>query len=193
MPLARSLTLCLLLLALSPAHADEATPQVLLETNHGPITVALYAGDAPRSVANFLDYVKAGFYDGTLFHRVIPGFMIQGGGFTTDMVRKPTREPIQNEADNGRHNLRGTLAMARTQDPHSASSQFFINVVDNDFLDHQGKTPRGWGYAVFGEVVDGMNVVDEIAGVTTGNVEGMSDVPLEPVVIEHARVVEPGP
>ena len=109
------------------------------------------------------------------------------------MIRKPTRDPIENEADNGRLNKRGTLAMARTQDPHSATAQFFINLVDNDFLDHQGKTPRGWGYAVFGDVVDGMNVVDDIAAVETGRVEGMADVPLEPIVIEHARVLEPAP
>ncbi|MCB1747923.1 MAG: peptidyl-prolyl cis-trans isomerase [Gammaproteobacteria bacterium] len=181
-----------LLLCAGRVYAGDA-PRVLLETNRGDITVELDQAKAPRSVANFLDYVSAGFYDGTIFHRVIPGFMIQGGGFTSDMIRKPTRDPIENEADNGRLNKRGTLAMARTQDPHSATAQFFINLVDNDFLDHQGKTPRGWGYAVFGDVVDGMNVVDDIAAVETGRVEGMADVPLEPIVIEHARVLEPAP
>jgi peptidyl-prolyl cis-trans isomerase B (cyclophilin B) len=180
----------LLVLLLGAGHtlADEA-PRVVLETNRGNITIELDPVKAPRSAANFLDYVAAGYYDGTIFHRVIPGFMVQGGGFTADMIRKPTRDPIENEADNGLQNKRGTLAMARTQDPHSASAQFFVNVVDNDFLDHQSKTPRGWGYAVFGSVVDGMNVVDDIAAVETGTVEGMADVPLEAVVIEHARVL----
>ncbi|MGE0483108.1 MAG: peptidylprolyl isomerase [Gammaproteobacteria bacterium] len=181
-----------LLLGAGGALADES-PRVVLETNRGDVTIELDAAKAPRSVANFLEYVAAGFYDGTIFHRVIPGFMVQGGGFTADMIRKPTRDPIENEADNGLQNKRGTLAMARTQDPHSASAQFFINVVDNDFLDHQGKTPRGWGYAVFGRVVDGMSVVDDIAAVETGNVEGMADVPLEAVVIEHARVLGTAP
>src|SRR5690606_17098977 len=139
--------------------ADDATPQVVLETSHGEITIELFADRAPLSTANFLAYVRAGHYDDTVFHRVIPGFMIQGGGFASDMSRKPTGDPVRNEADNGLANERGTVALARTQDPHSATAQFFINVVDNAFLDHQGQTPRGWGYAVFGRVSAGMDVV----------------------------------
>ncbi len=160
--------------------------RVILETSHGAITVELDAERAPLSAANFLRYVRSGFYDGTIFHRVIPDFMIQGGGFSADMSRQETREPIANEADNGLTNLRGTLAMARTQDPHSAGAQFFINLKDNDFLNHSGKTMRGWGYAVFGRVVDGMQVVDAIAATPTGTVQYMPDVPLEPVVILSA-------
>ena len=171
------------------AAADAGAPQVVLETSQGAITVELFADQAPRSVANFLDYVRAGYYDDTVFHRVIPGFMIQGGGMTADMTRKPARDPVQNEADNGLANTRGTLALARTQDPHSATSQFFINVVDNDFLDHQSQTPRGWGYAVFGRVSAGMDVVDAIAAIPTGVVDGMPDVPVEAIVIESARVL----
>ena len=181
----RSLILALLLGA-AGANAAEA-PRVILETSRGDIVVELDAQRAPKSVANFLEYVRAGFYDGTIFHRVIPGFMVQGGGFATDMTRKDTRAPIENEAGNGLANARGTLAMARTSDPHSATAQFFINVVDNAFLDHQSLTPRGWGYAVFGRVVDGMDVVDAIVESPTGRSGGMSDVPVEAIVIEHAR------
>ncbi|MEQ8662189.1 MAG: peptidylprolyl isomerase [Gammaproteobacteria bacterium] len=178
----------LLVLALLAGTAGAAdAPRVTLVTSHGDVTVELFAEQAPKSVANFLDYVRSGFYDGTIFHRVIPGFMIQGGGFDRAMTRKETRAPIENEAANGLANARGTLAMARTSDPHSASAQFFINVVDNDFLDHREPTPRGWGYAVFGRVVAGMDVVDAIAAAPTGNAGGMGDVPLEAVVIEHAR------
>jgi peptidyl-prolyl cis-trans isomerase B (cyclophilin B) len=160
---------------------------VVLETSKGPIVIELFAEQAPKTVANFLAYVDAGHFDGTVFHRVIPGFMIQGGGFTADMQQKTTREPVQNEADNGLKNRRATLAMARTNDPHSASAQFFINLVDNGFLDHTAKTSSGWGYAVFGQVVEGTATVDAIAGVRTANRGGHEAVPVEPVVIESAR------
>tara|TARA_R110002073_G_scaffold242966_3_gene405158 strand:- start:635 stop:1123 length:489 start_codon:yes stop_codon:yes gene_type:complete len=160
-------------------------------TNLGTISIELDAEKAPKSAENFLQYVADGFYDGTIFHRVINGFMIQGGGMTEDMNQKETGAPIENEADNGLKNLKGTLAMARTMDPHSATSQFFINVSDNDFLNHTSKTPQGWGYAVFAKVVDGMDVVEKIKGVTTGNHGMHRDVPLEPVIIERCEVVEP--
>jgi peptidyl-prolyl cis-trans isomerase B (cyclophilin B) len=150
----------------------------------------LDAAHAPKSVENFLAYVRAGHYDGTVFHRVIAGFMIQGGGFDEKMAQRGTRPSIENEADNGLKNKRGTVAMARTNDPHSASAQFFVNTVDNGFLDHQSKDARGWGYAVFGRVVEGMDVVDAIAQVKTGNRGPFQDVPLEPVVIRKASVVE---
>lgn len=185
----RLLASCILLLSLAGLGA-QANPRVVLETNLGPITLELDPQAAPASVKNFLNYAQAGFYDETIFHRVIAGFMVQGGGFTSDMIRKPTREPVSNEAFNGLRNERGTLAMARTRDPHSATAQFFINLVDNDFLNHTAKTPRGWGYTVFGRVVDGMDVVDAIAAVKTGNVDGMGDVPLDTVVIQSARVLE---
>lgn len=187
------LLLCLVFAVVSAVaaaeEAPEGNPAVVLDTSLGSITLELFADAAPVSTKNFLGYVERGFYDGTVFHRVIPGFMVQGGGFTDDMVRKPTRDPITNEADNGRVNQRGTLAMARTSDPHSATAQFFINVVDNDFLNHSGKTPRGWGYAVFGRVTAGMDVVDAIAAVQTGRANGMSDVPLEPVIIRKAQLL----
>ena len=168
-----------------PAH-----PRVVLETTKGNITLELDAEKAPKTVANFLDYVHAGFYDGTVFHRVISGFMIQGGGFTPKLEQKKTREPIQNEADNGLQNNRGTIAMARTGNPHSATAQFFVNLKDNGFLNHTASTPQGWGYAVFGKVVDGMDVVDAIAQVPTTTKAGYENVPVEPVVIEHARVLD---
>jgi cyclophilin family peptidyl-prolyl cis-trans isomerase len=171
----------------SGAAPAAANPRVVLETTKGPIVIELDAAAAPATVANFLAYVDAGHYDGTVFHRVIPGFMVQGGGFTADMGQKPTRASIENEADNGLKNLRGTLAMARTNDPHSASAQFFINLVDNGFLDHTAKTAQGWGYAVFGRVVEGMATVDAIAKVRTGNRGGHQNVPVEPVVVETAR------
>jgi len=174
-------------LSAAPAAAD--SPIVRLETNHGDIRLELYPERAPKTVDNFLTYVRNGFYDGTVFHRVIPGFMVQGGGFSADYERKETREPIENEADNGLQNRRGTLAMARTSDPHSATAQFFINVADNDFLDHRGKSQRGWGYAVFGEVRSGLGVVDEISKVETGAVGPFpKDAPREPVVIENAVI-----
>jgi len=170
----------------SPAQAAE-NPRVGLDTSKGRIVLELFADKAPISVENFLAYVESGYYDGTIFHRVIPKFMIQGGGFTADMKMKPGRSPIRNEADNGVKNERGTIAMARTPDPHSASSQFFINTADNNFLNHKQKDPRGWGYAVFGRVVQGMEVVDAISAVKTG-IQGMyQDVPVEPVLITRAR------
>jgi peptidyl-prolyl cis-trans isomerase B (cyclophilin B) len=165
-----------------------ANPQVLIETPKGEILVELFEAEAPKTVANFLRYVDEGHYEGLLFHRVIENFMIQGGGLDFDMNDKPTHEPVENEADNGLKNERGTLAMARTMDPHSASSQFFINTVDNAFLDHKSKTPDGWGYCVFGKVVDGMDVVDKIRKVKIGNKGYHQDVPVDPVsIISAAR------
>ena len=163
--------------------------QVELQTSAGTIRIELDAEKAPRSAANFVDYVRRGHYDGTVFHRVIKSFMIQGGGFDTAMKQKPTAAPIPNEANNGLKNKKYTLAMARTSDPHSASAQFFINTVDNDFLDFRAETPQGWGYAVFGRVVSGSEVVDAIAKVPTGRSGFHDDVPLEAVVIEKATVV----
>ena len=162
---------------------------VELHTNHGVIKLELDAEKAPKSVENFLNYVKAGHYDNTVFHRVIDGFMIQGGGFEPGMKQKPTAEPINNEANNGLKNVNGSIAMARTNDPHSATAQFFINVNDNDFLNHSSPTPQGWGYAVFGKVVEGQDVVDKIKGVKTGNAGFHQDVPTDDVVIEKAVVV----
>jgi peptidyl-prolyl cis-trans isomerase B (cyclophilin B) len=164
-------------------------PSVLLKTNHGDITLELDAAKAPKSVANFLAYVKSGHYDGTIFHRVIDNFMIQGGGMTEGMKQKSTLDQIENEANNGLKNERGTIAMARTSDPHSATAQFFINVNDNDFLNHTAPTPQGWGYAVFGKVSNGMDVVDKIKKVKTGNAGYHQDVPTEDVVIEKASVI----
>jgi len=170
------------------ADTDADNPQVLINTNHGTILIELFPDKAPETVANFLKYVAHGWYDGTIFHRVIPGFMIQGGGFTADYQRKETDTPIRNEADNGLHNKRGSIAMARTQDPHSASSQFFINTVNNVNLDHRNKSTQGWGYTVFGEVVEGMDVVDRISGVATGSAPlggfPASDVPRERVIMQ---------
>ena len=166
-----------------------AAPRVAFETSKGRIVLELSPDKAPKSVANFLQYVKAGHYNGVIFHRVIDGFMIQGGGFTADMAQKPTQAPIQNEADNGLRNDRGTIAMARTGDPHSASAQFFINTVNNDGLNHKSKTPQGWGYTVFGKVVEGMDVVDAIAKVPTGMKKGFADVPVQPVTITKATVL----
>ncbi|MFD5437886.1 peptidylprolyl isomerase [Kitasatospora sp. NPDC127067] len=164
--------------------------KVKLSTNHGDIVLRLDAEKAPATVENFLQYVRDGFYDGTVFHRVINGFMVQGGGMEPGMKQKKTRAPIQNEADNGLKNTRYTVAMARTGDPHSATAQFFINVADNGFLDHSGKNAQGWGYAVFGEVVEGQDVVDTVKTVPTGSRSGHQDVPKEDVVIEKAEIVE---
>ena len=164
--------------------------KVLLKTNKGNITLSLDAAKAPKTVANFLQYVKSGHYDGTIFHRVIDNFMIQGGGMTTGLKQKSTLAEIENEANNGLKNLRGTVAMARTNEPHSASSQFFINLNDNDFLNHTAPNAQGWGYAVFGEVCDGMDVVDVIRKVKTGNAGFHQDVPTEDVTIEKATVLE---
>lgn len=161
---------------------------VKLHTNLGTITLELDAEKAPITVENFLNYVNSGFYSDTLFHRVINGFMIQGGGLNADMINKPTEAQIKNEADNGLKNEAYTVAMARTPDPHSASSQFFINVADNSFLNHTSPTPQGWGYCVFGKVIDGKDVVDQIKKVKTGNKGGYQDVPVENVIIQSAEV-----
>ncbi|MDN3554999.1 peptidylprolyl isomerase [Halomonas maura] len=161
---------------------------IILQTNFGDITIALNHEKAPKTAANFEQYVREGFYDNTLFHRVIDGFMVQGGGFDHDFNQKPTRESIENEADNGLANATGTLAMARTQDPHSASAQFFINVADNDFLNHRGKNIQGWGYCVFGEVVEGMEVVERIKAVPTTRRGMHADVPADDVIIQRAYV-----
>jgi peptidyl-prolyl cis-trans isomerase B (cyclophilin B) len=163
---------------------------VVLITNFGEIKIELFAEEAPKTVANFIDYVKSGFYDGVIFHRVIPGFMIQGGGMLPGMEEKDTNAPIENEANNGLKNDRGTLAMARTMEPHSASSQFFINTVDNGFLNFRSETPDGWGYAVFAKVIEGMDVVDKISQVSTGRMGFHQDVPTEEVIIEKATLAE---
>ena len=167
-----------------------ANPTVLLETTSGDILIELYADKAPATVENFLKYVNEGFYANTIFHRVIKGFMIQGGGFEPGMKQKATKEAIKNEANNGLKNTRGTLAMARTQAPHSATAQFFINVVDNDFLNFSGESLQGWGYCVFAEVVEGMDVVDKIKAVATGRSGMHQDVPKEDVVITSVTVSE---
>ena len=169
-----------------PAMAGDH-PRVTLDTSKGKIVLELYSDKAPKTVLNFLTYVDAGFYDGTIFHRVIPGFMIQGGGFNAEMQQKESRPPIENEADNGLQNERGTIAMARTPDPHSATAQFFINTVDNDFLNHKSKSAQSWGYAVFGKVVEGIDVVDEISRVKTVSRGTHQDVPAETVVIVKAK------
>ena len=184
-----SLAVVLTLLC-APAQGAEKSaqqPRVELKTSMGVIVLELYPDRAPKTTTNFLIYVDAGYYDGTIFHRVIPRFMIQGGGFTADMQQKKTRTPVTNEADNRIKNQRGTVAMARTPDPHSATSQFYINTVDNNFLNFKSKDPRGWGYAVFGRVTKGMDIVDAISGVKTGVVKGHRDVPVKPVTIVTAR------
>lgn len=165
-------------------------PMIHLKTNYGTIVIELYPDKAPKTVENFLAYARDAFYDGTVFHRVIDKFVIQGGGFSPGMTQKLTRAPIENEANNGLRNTRGTVAMARASDPHSATSQFFINVSDNDFLNYTAPTPAGWGYCVFGRVVDGMHVVDQIKGVVTGSKLGHKDVPLSDVLVEKVQVVE---
>ena len=172
----------------SPLWAVSSNPQVVLETSEGIIEIELMRDVAPISTSNFLNYVEEGFYNGTIFHRVISGFMIQGGGFTSSMKQKATNKPILNEADNGLSNLRGTLAMARTSDPHSATGQFFINHSDNKFLDHKAKSGQGWGYAVFGKVTQGLPVVDIIASTKTVSRSGMGDVPKENIIILSASV-----
>jgi peptidyl-prolyl cis-trans isomerase B (cyclophilin B) len=186
------ITLLIFLFAISAiapfAFADN--PKVALDTSKGRIVLELYADKAPETVKNFLAYVDAKYYDGTIFHRVIPNFMIQGGGFTADMKRKTTRSPIKNEADRGIKNDRGTIAMARTNDPHSATAQFFINSKDNGFLNHKGKTMQGWGYAAFGRVVEGMKTVDAISAVKTTQRGPYRDVPAEAVVIKSATRVK---
>ncbi|MGY6554676.1 MAG: peptidylprolyl isomerase [Wenzhouxiangella sp.] len=195
------LSLCLLLPLMAAAQTPETdhetdtdtteNPVVILHTNHGAITLELFEEQAPLSVANFLEYARDGHYDGTLFHRVIANFMIQGGGFDAEFQQKPTRDPIRNEADNGLSNERGTVAMARTNDPHSATSQFFINVTDNSFLDHRSPASgQTWGYAVFGRVTAGMDVVDAIRQVETGRRSFHQDVPVEDVIIERVEIPE---
>ena len=170
------------------SNADQTNPMIILETSMGDITLEMYPEDAPVTVKNFMDYVESGFFDGMIFHRVIKGFMIQGGGHMPDMSQKPTGDSIVNEADNGLRNDTGTIAMARTSNPHSATAQFFINLSDNEFLNHTGKNPQGWGYAVFGKVTDGLDVVKAIGNVATGQVGPHGDVPTEQVVIRQARV-----
>ncbi len=193
--LLRLVTGCLLGFSLLGSMINSAAaeaPQVKIETNMGDIIVLLEPDKAPKTVENFLTYAKDGFYNNTIFHRVISNFMIQGGGFTADYQRKPTRAPIKNEADNGLSNLRGTIAMARTMDPHSATAQFFINVKDNTFLDFTSKSPRGWGYTVFGRVIKGMDTVNRIRSVATGPGGPFpTDVPREAVIIKSVTLLNP--
>ena len=170
--------------------AGAANPKVVIETWEGKIVIELFSDKAPETVKNFLTYVDAKFYNGTIFHRVIPNFMIQGGGFTPGMKEKPTRPAVKSEADNGLKNLRGTITMARTGDPHSATSQFFINVIKNDYLNHKDKTIKGWGYTVFGQVTDGMDVVDAISYVETIALGMFEDMPANPIVILKIRRLE---
>jgi len=187
-----SLTLMLVCLAVATsAFAQNAPDKVRIETSKGTIVVELDPEAAPKTTANFLTYVDNGFYDNTIFHRVIRGFMIQGGGFTADMRQKPVQAPIRNEADNGLKNKVGTIAMARTGDPHSATAQFFINAADNAFLDHKSKTPQEWGYCVFGKVVEGLEVVRAIEALPTTNQGVHQNVPVEPVVIKSAKRLPP--
>jgi cyclophilin family peptidyl-prolyl cis-trans isomerase len=181
------LTICSLLIFAGSAIAEDINPKVVFETSKGKIVLELYPDNAPETVKNFLNYVDSKYYDGTIFHRVIPNFMIQGGGFTGDMKRKPIRESIKNEADTGLKNDRGTISMARTGNPHSATAQFFINSKNNDFLNHKSKTQQGWGYTAFGKVVEGMKTVDAISAVKTKTTGGFRDVPAEPVVIKSAK------
>ena len=183
---------CLIALFLGvSSNTFAANPKVSMETSKGKVIIELYPDKAPKTVENFLRYVNEGKYDGTIFHRVIPSFMNQGGGFTPEFKKVDTFAPIMNEADNGLKNARGTIAMARTGDPHSATNQFFINTVDNTFLNHTGKNPRGWGYCVFGTVVDGMDVMDRIAKAPTGaGGRFQKDVPQETIMIEKVTVIE---
>ena len=181
----------LLLASIGVATANSGDKvMVEMHTSKGLITLDLDAEKAPVTVANFIEYVKSGHFDGTIFHRVIPGFVIQGGGLESGMKEKPTQAPIENEADNGLKNVTGSICMARTNDPHSATSQFFINLKDNQFLDHSEKSPQGWGYAVFGQVTDGMDVVEAIAAVQTGNAGGHQDVPVEDIVVEKVTITD---
>jgi peptidyl-prolyl cis-trans isomerase B (cyclophilin B) len=175
--------------AATPQAAAAAHPVIEMVTSMGSVKIELYPDKAPKTVENFLQYAKDKFYDGTVFHRVIPGFMVQGGGFTPDMEQKKTRDPIANEAQNGLKNETGTLAMARTPNPHSATAQFFINVANNDFLNFTGPTQQGFGYTVFGRVIEGMDVVNKIVATPTGNRSGQQNVPLKPIVIQSMRIV----
>jgi cyclophilin family peptidyl-prolyl cis-trans isomerase len=187
MPLSVPLLVLAMFAGADSAGATASNPQVVFHTAMGDMVIELWPDKAPKTVENFLAYANSGFYQGTIFHRVIPGFVIQGGGFDVDMLQKETKLPIQNEADDEVKNKRGTLSMARTSNPHSATSQFFVNLRDNVSLDHPS-TGSGWGYAVFGEVVEGMDVVDAIAGVETGRFGMHSDVPLKPLVVEKVTV-----
>jgi len=190
----RTLIFSSLILAFALSTASFAAPTVKLETSLGDIVIELNQEKAPKTVANFLSYVNSGFYENTIFHRVIDGFMIQGGGFTQEYKRKMPEAPVLNEADNGLRNTRGSIAMARTSDPHSATAQFFINVKNNSNLDHTGKTPRGWGYTVFGQVVKGMGTVDKIRKVKTGpGGPFRTDAPREQVIIKKVTVIEVSP
>ncbi len=196
---AKFFTCFMFLFALSFTHVngeinmskEVQNPRVLVKTNQGNITLELYPDKAPVTVENFLSYVRSKHYNDTVFHRVIDGFMVQGGGFTVDFKQKSTQAPIQIESDNGLKNLRGTVAMARTSDPNSATAQFFINTVDNSFLDFKSKTPSGWGYAVFGKVVEGMDVVDKMSKAKTGSYQGHRDVPLDAIIITSVEEVKP--
>ena len=181
-----TLIVLMMLIFIGSANAQDINPKVVFDTSKGKIVLELFPGNAPETVKNFLSYVDAKYYDGTIFHRVIPNFMIQGGGFTIDMKRKTPWAPIKNEADKGLKNDRGTIAMARTGDPHSATAQFFINSKKNDFLNYSSKTQQGWGYAAFGKVVEGMKTLDAISAVKTKTSGGFRDVPAEPVVIKSA-------
>ncbi len=185
-----ALSLAILLTSSQAFAAAKPSPAVQLDTNMGTIVLRLDAAKAPVTVENFINYVKSGHYDGTIFHRVIKDFMIQGGGMTADMKEKPTQKPIKNEASNGLNNDKYTVSMARTSDPNSATAQFFINVKDNDFLNYSAPTAQGYGYAVFGKVIKGQDVVDKIKGVATANRGMHGDVPKKPVVIEKAFVIE---
>lgn len=177
-------------LSTSAEVVEAENPRVVLDTSEGKIVLELYMEKAPETVQNFLGYIDAKFYDGTIFHRVIPNFMIQGGGFTADMKKKSSRAPIRNEADSGLNNDRHTIAMARTGDPHSATAQFFINTAKNDFLNFKNKTEQGWGYAVFGKVVKGMDTVDAISAVKTTTRGPYGDVPVKPVLIKSAKRIK---
>ena len=188
--LKRFLLIVFMTVIMNTSNAQAETTTVEMQTSKGTITIELNGEKAPNTVANFLTYVKEGFYEGTIFHRVISNFMIQGGGFTEDMSQKPTHDPIQNEANNGLSNKTGTIAMARTSDPHSATAQFFINVKDNDFLNFSSETSQGWGYAVFGKVTDGMEVVNAIKDVDTTSKGPYQDVPAETITIEKVTIVE---
>lgn len=187
------LLLVVLCLACAPGFAADsvvANPQVVLNTSEGKITIELLNKEAPLSVANFIEYTKSGFYNDTVFHRVIPNFMIQGGGFTADLGQKETRGTLKNEANNGLRNLRGTVAMARRSEPDSATAQFFINLSENNFLDHQNETNAGWGYAVFARVTAGMDVVDKIAATATTTVGPLSDVPAQAIIIKSVQLLD---
>lgn len=194
-PTWKAVLICVIFLIFTGfAGAEEfqsQNPRVRLDTGKGSILLELDPAAAPATVENFLSYAREGFYDGTVFHRVIKGFMIQGGGFTENLQQKSVRGPIQNEADNGLENRRGTIAMARTPDPHSATAQFFINTVDNAFLNFRDKSAQGWGYCVFGKVVEGMETVDAIAAVPTTTARIGRDVPVEPVIIQRVVIIDP--